>query len=541
MLNSLLNARLPSALIQHPQASASYPVVFIVLIQTVMLLLAALIDNVLITLLDTPLLSFTVCVGYFCLICYPANSWRLIALPFIIIHFLSNQHLLSDDLHSVLFSLFSLILVMVCAYSSQRLLQNKETFSLAFIHTIIGVGVLLSVVYQFGYIALYLEGLDFNELVNQWSLFFMGQMVGYGICFSLLMMMFMLRNQHIYSMQPLTGESYLSLGVMTVLTGVTLVFGGDLVHYLSIYLVIPTVWFCYRYRWWGMTSLTLLISIFAIVFVIAHDRLFNLTIDFTNQELIWFLIALNIFSLYLNAMVFELDEINRVNQKNQIVMKGRNKELVEANVQIQELNRHLLSAQERQRQKLSKQLEKLMSKNISALQQSITLLDLEASCSKNENNPFTNIKKFSNIIYLSVHELVNWLQPETLGRLGLINTLKSKLFYDALAVNDIRYEFELKGEAYEIPNETALPLFRVIQEAVNNAIKHSQATEFKVTCELNDSQIQMRIKDNGKGFDIDNVQRGFGLSSMKNRIEAINGSFSIGIDNGVFIHINTPI
>ncbi len=175
------------------------------------------------------------------------------------------------------------------------------------------------------------------------------------------------------------------------------------------------------------------------------------------------------------------------------------------------------------------------------LQQSITLLDLEASCSKNENNPFTNIKKFSNIIYLSVHELVNWLQPETLGRLGLINTLKSKLFYDALAVNDIRYEFELKGEAYEIPNETALPLFRVIQEAVNNAIKHSQATEFKVTCELNDSQIQMRIKDNGKGFDIDNVQRGFGLSSMKNRIEAINGSFSIGIDNGVFIHITTPI
>ena len=53
-------------------------------------------------------------------------------------------------------------------------------------------------------------------------------------------------------------------------------------------------------------------------------------------------------------MVFELDEIKRVNRKNQVLMTARNADLIEVNTQIKELNRHLISAQEKQRQQLSR-------------------------------------------------------------------------------------------------------------------------------------------------------------------------------------------
>jgi signal transduction histidine kinase len=53
--------------------------------------------------------------------------------------------------------------------------------------------------------------------------------------------------------------------------------------------------------------------------------------------------------------------------------------------------------------------------------------------------------------------------------------------------------------------------------------------------------LQLWIEDDGNGFDSDNVKRGFGLSSMKSRIEAINGEFSMTSTNGVSIYINTPL
>ena len=543
MLNSLLNARYASALINNAQSTTlqPYPVIIVLLLQTVFLSLAMAVDILLVTSTDTPLLSCLVCVGYFCLISYPKNIWRLIALPFFVFHLISNQHLLDNLFYSMLFSLFTLALIIVLAFSTQQLLRDKDSFSLPFIHVVVGFGVLLSVGYQIVYIALYFNSLAFDVISAQWSLFSMGQIVGFIISFSILLMYHMLIHQHFYGMRLLTFESYVFLTVMTIMTGITLIFGGKLVHYLSIYLVIPVVWFCYRYRWWGMTSFTFVINFFSIAFVITNAHLFKISTGFTYQELVWFLLAVNLFSLYLNAMVFELDEIQRVNQKNQVLMKARNKELTQVNEQIEELNRHLLSAQERQRQKLSRQLEKLMGKNISVLQQTITLLEMQASLSKKDNNPFSAIKKFTNIIYLSVHELINWLRPEMLERLGLINTLESKLFKDALALNNIHYNFELRGELVEIPNDIALPLFRVVQEAVSNAIKHSNADTFTITCELDEARLQLWITDNGDGFDYKKVKRGFGLNSMKNRIDAINGTFNMSSDDGVLIHINTPV
>ncbi len=542
MLNSLLSAKYSSSLLnRNIESSGAYPVYIILLVQIIILSLAMLIDTLLITPTHIPLLSCVVSVGYFCFILYPKTHWRLIAFPFLLFHFIANQPVINNFLHSLYLSIFTLIIIIFLAHLTHKLLRGKESFSLPFIHVVVGFGVLLSLSYQLVYIATVMNPPIFAAISDEWAFFSMGQLVGFIISFSILMMILMSQNQYAYGMKLLTIESYISLIIITILTILTLFYGGELVHYLSIYLVIPVVWFCYRYRWWGMSSFTIVINFFTIMFAISNSHFFNIDTNISYDDLIWFLLALNLFSLYINAMVFELDEIKRVNRKNQVLMTARNADLIEVNTQIKELNRHLISAQEKQRQQLSRQLEKLMGENINALQQSITVLEMRASFSQKENNPYYAIKKFTNIIYLSVYELVNWLRPETLERLGLINTLNSKLFKDALALNNIRYEFELIGEHAEIADEIALPLFRVIQESVSNAIKHSKANTFTVKCQFNDSHLQLWIEDDGNGFDSDNVKRGFGLSSMKSRIEAINGEFSMTSTNGVSIYINTPL
>lgn len=542
MLNSLLSAKYSSSLLnRNSEPSSAYPAYIILLVQIVALSLAMLVDILLITPTHIPLLSCVVCVGYFCFILYPRPLWRLITIPFLLFHFIANEHVINNLLHSFFLSIFTVIMVIILALLTHALLRGKESFSLPFIHVIVGFGVLLSLSYQLVYIVTVMEPPIFAAISDQWPFLSMGQIVGFIISFSILMMILMSQNQHAYGMKLLTVESYISLTIISILTILTLLYAGELVHYFSIYLVIPVVWFCFRYRWWGMSSFTLIINFFTIIFTILNVHFFNIDTNISYDDLIWFLLALNLFSLYINAMVFELDEIKRVNRKNEVLMQARNADLIEVNTQIKELNRHLISAQEKQRQQLSRQLERLMGENINALQQSITVLEMRASFSQNENNPYYAIKKFTNIIYLSVYELVNWLRPETLERLGLINTLNSKLFKDALALNNIRYEFELSGNHVEISDEIALPLFRVIQESVSNAIKYSNANTFTIQCQFNDSHLQLWIKDDGNGFDSDNVKRGFGLNSMKSRIEAINGQFSMTSTNGVSIYINTPL
>ena len=70
-------------------------------------------------------------------------------------------------------------------------------------------------------------------------------------------------------------------------------------------------------------------------------------------------------------------------------------------------------------------------------------------------------------------------------------------------------------------------IYRTIQEAINNAIKHANASQIKVQISKEQDQISIQILDNGDGFDLENVSKNNGLTNMENRISSINGDFKI--------------
>ncbi len=82
-------------------------------------------------------------------------------------------------------------------------------------------------------------------------------------------------------------------------------------------------------------------------------------------------------------------------------------------------------------------------------------------------------------------------------------------------------------------------LFRIVQEVINNASKHSGAKNFYIENCVND--LEIILKDDGKGFDLEKVERGYGLNNIINRAKDINAKIDFGIQSGEYTRVRIII
>jgi len=80
-------------------------------------------------------------------------------------------------------------------------------------------------------------------------------------------------------------------------------------------------------------------------------------------------------------------------------------------------------------------------------------------------------------------------------------------------------------------------LFRIVQELINNTIKHSNATQVIVTLSEFDDFISLYYFDNGGGFDLKTIKFGSGITNIKERVEIFNGKIEINANNGSAIFV----
>jgi signal transduction histidine kinase len=108
---------------------------------------------------------------------------------------------------------------------------------------------------------------------------------------------------------------------------------------------------------------------------------------------------------------------------------------------------------------------------------------------------------------------------------------------------------EIDFQSYDLPtslpNETSLSLFRVLQEALRNATKHSGVKSFEVMLWGSEGEIHLTVSDLGAGFDAGAAMRstGLGLTSMRERLRLVGGDLSINSQpkRGTTIHARVPI
>ena len=109
----------------------------------------------------------------------------------------------------------------------------------------------------------------------------------------------------------------------------------------------------------------------------------------------------------------------------------------------------------------------------------------------------------------------------------------------------MKIDFQSQNLPSPVSPDVALCLFRVLQEALHNAAKHSQVSHFDVQLRGMPGEIQLTIKDAGVGFDVEsaNKGRGLGLISMRERVKLVNGTISIDskLREGTAIRVRIPV
>lgn len=131
----------------------------------------------------------------------------------------------------------------------------------------------------------------------------------------------------------------------------------------------------------------------------------------------------------------------------------------------------------------------------------------------------------------SVHRYAQDLRPSLIDDLGLMAALRS-LVKRAQEYNEIEISLKVKGKERRLPSEVELLMYRVIQEALNNIWKHSQATQSHIDIRFSEKQVNVNISDNGIGFEIsdtigDLAQTGkLGLIGMQERARLLGATLS---------------
>ncbi len=125
------------------------------------------------------------------------------------------------------------------------------------------------------------------------------------------------------------------------------------------------------------------------------------------------------------------------------------------------------------------------------------------------------------------------LMPNSLIRKGLITALKE--FVDYLNnYGKIKFIFSCENE-FQVSEQKAINIYRIVQETAHNAIKHSSATEFCIKIKTSKKKLLVTIMDNGIGFDHEKKSadtRGFGLRSLLSRTEVIGGQMYLDSEPG---------
>ncbi|HMN17240.1 MAG TPA: two-component regulator propeller domain-containing protein [Ignavibacteriaceae bacterium] len=230
-----------------------------------------------------------------------------------------------------------------------------------------------------------------------------------------------------------------------------------------------------------------------------------------------------------------------------IVYKSRVKTLEKEKLYQQNLSSHLIEKQEEERTRIAQEMHDTLGQDLLFIKNRI-LLTMQKFPDNKINNHLELILDSSSVLLKKVREISHNLRPPELDRLGLTETLKSLLqkLKDSTSLDVIGEIDEIDGL---IQRKHEINLIRIVQESLNNIMKHSEATECVITVMKTNSEIFISIYDNGKGFKLNNLKEvlnksmGIGITGIYERVRILKGTIQINSDHGkgTDIKINIPV
>lgn len=220
----------------------------------------------------------------------------------------------------------------------------------------------------------------------------------------------------------------------------------------------------------------------------------------------------------------------------------RYRDVVHAREELHRLSARLVSAQEEERRKLSRELHDEIGQSMSAL---LVELGNLSSVLPPENAALQErvqaVKRLAENNVVVLRNLSLLLRPSMLDDLGLAPALKWQA-REVARRTGIKVKVDAEDVPDHLPDEVRTCIYRVVQEALHNVTRHSKATHVRVTVTHEESRVSVRIHDDGVGFPAPQ-EKGMGILGMEERVRHLGGSFHIesGHGQGTAISILLPL
>ena len=228
--------------------------------------------------------------------------------------------------------------------------------------------------------------------------------------------------------------------------------------------------------------------------------------------------------------------IRMIGTVQDITERKRAEELLQrSQEELRRLSTRLLSVQEEERKRIARELHDGIGQSLSAIKFLLEnrLQMMKKNSAPGELQPLESMIPMLQNAIEEVRKMQTDLRPPILDDLGIRATLSWFCREYQRIYSGIRIEQKIEVQESEIPHALKTAIYRILQEAMNNIAKHSGAKRVRLSLAEKNGWIQLRLEDNGSGFDPRKVLSevrtgsGFGLASMKERTELSGGSFSI--------------
>ena len=237
--------------------------------------------------------------------------------------------------------------------------------------------------------------------------------------------------------------------------------------------------------------------------------------------------------MYANAQhVGSFAVITNINEHVELEQK-----LLKTEVQLRSLSRQVLSAQELERRRIALELHDGIGQTLSAIkffvENNLSAMTQESGIQNTKIEMV--VPKLQGAIE-EVRRISMDLRPSLLDDIGIIATLSWFCRESQQTYQNLAFSLDVENtQETDIPKELKTEMFRIVQEAVNNACKYSAAKNIQISLKIDGKHIHLWIKDDGKGFDYQKIadlqgyseSKGLGLTGMRERTENAGGWFSV--------------
>lgn len=213
------------------------------------------------------------------------------------------------------------------------------------------------------------------------------------------------------------------------------------------------------------------------------------------------------FVIYQKRMLAKQLELNRMKRDQQ-----------------QEILSNTISAQEKERKRIAQDLHDEVGAMLSVVKLNVARIERQA-----EDKPkklAAETKHFLDDVITQVRGISRSLLPPSLEKLGLFYAIEELASWVNKS-DQVKVECRPSGEPFRFEIGAELAIFRIVQELVNNAIKHAEGTRISIDIRFRDD-VAVLVRDNGKGFDLDEkMSSGLGLKNLESRTEVVGAKFKM--------------